>query len=226
MFKKIAWLICVGLALCLLNACSSQQWDEQTAETNADTKSQSKDISGIEYDGLHPGLYIPVEGLPEIDEFPSSFFQERKAQFLDISSVRYIAEGSSLELPTDDSRVIRLLNFIGKSFEDGTYGMQFGYEEPNEIAGWYENTAPMLGITFRDNKETADPTGFALCSALLIRGGTVLKVLNPEYTNDSMTHGVLLWPYNTLLGENSLQYLCYPEKEQWIDLLVYAGFSR
>ena len=208
--------ICIILAAALLLALAACTDNAATETTEPETAAAT---------ALPAGLFLPVEGLPGIEECAADGYEAREDQFPAIASVNYLAAGTSTSISANDERVFRLLNFIGRSFDEGSFGMQFGYEEPDEIAQWYEDPEPMLEIAFV-RADTPATEGLGLCSKLLIRGGTVLKLLDARLSEDQTERGVLLWPYNLLLKENALRYLGYPEKESWIDLLIYAGFSE
>ena len=217
MLRNATKLFCIVLLLCALVSCGVHD-NQIVAEQRGSSDSPTFDDST-----LPPGLYLKVEDLPSIAEFSASGYEDRQDQFPSIIAVRYMAQGNSTAIPINDGRVFRLINFIGKSFEEGSFGMQFGYVETDEIEQWYADSEPMLEITFQSATDVKRAAGFGLCTKLLIRGGIVLKLLDGRIFDDDAERGVLLCPYNTLL-EDGAKYMSYPEKERWIDLLVYAGF--
>ena len=217
MKRQTILLVYAMIILLVLSGCATNQ-KEAEADT-ANTASQS------EYgETLSPGLFLNVEGLPAINEFSGNDYDTVEEVFPRVISVKILAKGSSKDIPAEDGRVFRLLNFIGKSLEDGNYGVQYGYVEPDEILQWYEETAPLLEITFTDHSG-AEKYGFDNCEKLLIRDGSVLKVLNGYLFEDGLERGSLFWPYITLLKEKSASHMSYPEKTPWIDLLIFAGFE-
>lgn len=210
MSKRLLQVICLTLILSLLLGCKAGHSNRQDGSTG---------------DDLPIGLYIPVEGLPKIDECSADGYEKHQNQFPGIAAVRYFANGTATEISADDGRVYQLINFIQRSFDDGSFGMQFGYESPDSIQAWYEEPSPMLEITFLPLDDDTQASGLSLCSKLLIRGGTAIKIFDSILFDDAQQEGVLLWPYNLLLKKSPEKHLCYPEKELWIDMLVYAGFS-
>ncbi len=217
MRKNTVIIVCVFLMIGMLIGCDRQIANENTELISTNATEDSKTLPA--------GLYVEVEGVPGIDEFSDSVFQMRRDQYPSIASVRYYANETSTEIPIDDGRVFRLLNFIGRSLDDGSFGMKTGYEEADSIAQWYENPEPMLEITFVSSEDSEKKTGLALCTRMLIRGGTVLEILDRSCFDDGSEKGVLLWPYNALFGEKGIKYMGSPEKELWIDMLVFARFS-
>lgn len=222
MKKHIMFFVAfIVLLACLLTGCSDKGSPMQSESSTPDTTCQESTTKD-----LPDGLYIEVANMPFIGEFSASSYENRKDQYAPIASVSYIAQGIKAELPIDDGRVFQLMNLLSRSFDEGNYGMQFGYVELDGIAQWYKNPEPMLEITFVCSDDISQASGLALCSKMLIRGGTVLEILDERLFEDHSEKGVLLWPYNLLLEERAGKYMCYPEKEHWIDFLVYAGFSN
>ncbi len=181
MNKKVSLCVLIILALMMLSGCNLKSFDDKPESVDSLTTTQT-DAS----QALPAGLYVAVDGLPEIDEIPSDYLEKHKNSFPNIASVYYLAEGASTEVPTDDARLFRLLNFIGESFDEGSFGMQFGFEEPDEIALWYTDPSPMLEITFYGAENLPNNTAFRNCTKLLIRNGTVLKVYNKSLFEDGL----------------------------------------
>ena len=221
--KTIELLLCIALMICLLAACGTGSTGEsdiapETEETVTEEPSEEPELA--------PGLFLQANDLPTIDEFSSTEVEKRDRPYPNIVSVRYYADGTSTELPADDGRVIRLLNFISKSFDDGSFGIQYGYEEYDEIMQWYSFSIPMLEVTFERASEEQLRNGATAITKLLICGSAVLYVDDARYFEDGLEKGELYWPYVAILGEKSDHYFSSPGEITWIDFLVYAGFDN
>lgn len=214
--KKLMSILCVYTVL--ITGCCMQP-ESIPAEAN---------ISSTEEIQLPDGLYFPLEKLPKIESFSDNHYDSVANVLPEIIGAQYYSNGAVKALPNNDNRIYRLLNFIAASIEDGTAGTEYRYIPENEILSWYDDTSPMLEITF-DVPKGESLVGLSRTSKMLIRQNSLLQVIDTNYTNGEVIANQF-WPYISLWDDQtkpySYEYLYTPEDgmQVWIDLLEYAGF--
>jgi hypothetical protein len=175
-----------------------------------------------------------VEGLPSINNFSDSEYENYTYHFSSIESAVYLCGSQKESIDINDSRLIRLLNFLAYSEESGYSSWLQGYVEESEISQYQECKSPMLEIVF-DNSTRTDDHVFSTTPKMLICGHTCLLFVDterPEWPLEKGVYADQLFPYFELLEEmvisGELEDAVLYQNEwggnNWIDLLAYAGF--
>lgn len=207
MRKSFYCLICLLLVSTLLSSCmvTSKPNDESQQETM---------------------LYERI-GVPAIAEFSGTEYSSRVPP---VESAIYRYNGKEESIAVDDPRLVRLLNFLVHSLNEGSTWLIQGIIEEEDINTYLASEKAMLDITFLPAEDPDAP--YIKTPRLVVCGDNYLEFLYPEPYNREP--GTLIaehhWPYgeqafeaqrkgilaNASLGEVS--------GDDWIDLLEYAGF--
>lgn len=207
MTRKMIRLCILWVAVCLLGACAHAQ-----SEMPSD------------------GLYCSVENVPSIHEFAGTQYEDFDSHFAQIESAAYIYDGKEIHIEPNDSRLIRLLNFLAYSDKKCLSSLQQGYLDEEQIDALRLSEFPRLEVSFHCAEgETQD--SLSRTFKILVCGDSYLRY---SYTSSADASVVVerYWPYGELvmsmvleekLPMNVLSYEGWGTG-YWIDLLKYAGF--
>lgn len=207
-WKRVLCIICV-LACCLCGCAKKQE------------------------NYLREGLYCNVPNVPRIEKFSGKAYEKYEYHFSPVESAVYVYNGTEIAIEADDPRLIRLLNFLAYSDEKDLSWWLQGYEYEDEINVFLASDVPRLEVNFIEEPLTF---GSALekTPKIIICGDTFL-LYTREPGPDGTERADRRWPYAEL-------YMKWADKEKvdernrlsskrwgtdcWIDLLVYAGFTK
>lgn len=175
---------------------------------------------------LPVGLNYDIEGLPSIDEFSGTEYEDYKNQFPPVESAQLIKDGEVTVIEPDDPRLIRLLNFLACSDMRRVTVWRQGYVEKDEIDRNLACDAPMLVVNFgykeRINNYTQENTPqIIVCRDCYL---IVVNHDNIDWAEEGEVCAECLWPYASLFGDFSSMISDSWGEECWIDILEYAGF--
>ncbi len=180
------------------------------------------------------GLKYDVPGVPSIEEFSGTHYEDYECIFPPVSSAVYRNGNTEETIQPNDARLIRLLNSIAYSQEKQLTAMIQGYLEDGEIIELLSSDEPMLEINFLKPEH---PVNSSICttSQIVICGDSFLLILgeNPDwYAGDRLAERY--WPYasvvsdtmdieNEQMRDDILSHNGWGD-DYWIDLLEYSGF--
>lgn len=182
------------------------------------------------------GLQQTINGLPDIDSFSSSEYEDYQHIFPPIDYALLYRDGVEVEIKSDDPRLFCLLNFLANSENESLSAWRQGYVGETEIEEYLNSQYPMLEIYFSDDKRENDDGVFST-TKILICGHSYLIFVDTARGSWTLGEGMYAeqcFPYMALLepmidsGAIEKEVLYHNEwgDQSWIDLLVYAGFSE
>lgn len=180
------------------------------------------------------GLKYAVEGLPSIDRFSNSEYEDYSHHFSPAISAVYFHGDQQEVIDAADPRLIRLLNFLAYSEETNYSAWLQGYLEEEDINRYISSDVPRLEVVF-DRSNHADGHILSITPKILICGHTCLLFVDTERASWPLDKGLYAeqyYPYFELLNEmvisgqleDDVLYKNELENDSWLDLLTYAGF--
>lgn len=216
--KKAFLKLCVmaSVVAVFLAGCAGRLEAEPETTTPEETKSVTYDI------------------LPEMNSFSGTEYEDYAYHFPPITAAVLHYNGNTEEIPVDDTRLIRLLNFIAYSYVSGFCGWRQSVVEDGEIREYLESDVPMLEVWFDNSQATGDGYTIEETPRIIISEDTYLIFADPQFYYIPGMQGdyaEMMFPYYSQLCELHDQGLvdavsCGEEwgREGWIDMLEYAGF--
>lgn len=181
---------------------------------------------------------VPYAPLPSIDTFSATEYTETKYMFPKIKSAVYFHDGVSESLSPDDPRLIRLLNSLSFSYEQGYTSWRRGQVEEPEFLEYINSGFHMLDISFETTDSQEHYNEFSDTPRVIVSANRYLLLVDATKSSwmpDDSIYANEHFPYASLLGE---YYSHLSEAEigemygnidwgnnKWIDLLAYAGFE-
>lgn len=175
--------------------------------------------------------------LPDIDIFSSTEYIETKYMFPKIKSAAFCHDGISESISPDDPRLIRLLNSLSFSYEQGYTSWRKGHVEEPEYMEYICSGYPMIDISFEIADSQGNYNEFSNTPRMIVSANRYLLLVDvtksawmPDYSiyaNEHFPYASLLAEYYSHLSEMEISEM-YGNIEwgnnKWIDLLAYAGF--
>lgn len=187
-------------------------------------------------DEIPDGLQFYVENLPAITDFSGAEYGDYKYHFPPVTEAVFYHDGMEESIAPNDPRLIRLLNFFAYSESEMCSAWRQGFVYNDEIEQNLSVDVPMLEVSF-DNTGCPDSSAISDAYRIMICGNEYLIFLEPGTYSSEIEEGQLAlehFPYMSLIlemcDEGKLDESAYRSngwgKENWIDLLVYAGFGQ
>jgi len=181
-------------------------------------------------DAQHINDEPTISGLPYIETFSGEEYEKYKCHFSPVESAVFCCNGTQVQIPADDERLVRLLNFLAYSEEHKLSVWLQGYLNKQQISEYVGSNAPVLKVNFacEDTNRTAlkDTPQIVICgdSYILINS-------NGGQNDEKSTRAELYWPYGELAASMSSKglfsdILVYGNwgNNCWLNILEYAGF--
>lgn len=174
-----------------------------------------------------PGLKYNVSGLPAIEDFSETEYEDGNVQFSPVESAVWRHDGVQEEISADDPRLIRLLNFLAKDADMMQSWWRQGYVLEEEINTYLACDDAMLEVNFR-NEEGNRYSIHGYTPKIVICGDSYILFVDSEDPTDIRAERY--WPFAEKLpitaprssGPHSSKTSW--GNDYWIDLLEYAGF--
>ena len=176
------------------------------------------------------GLNVHVPGLPEIEAFSNSEYEDYYMQYPPVKNAILRCGSEETPIAADDPRLIRLLNFLLYSESNWLTTTQQSYVLTEEINSLLQSDVPMLDITFVHQYIPNHMQISPYLPRMIICGDSYLTFVYDDEIAPARAERFL--PYRVLIseavrtGQASTNYLIDTawDSEKWIDLLKYAGF--
>lgn len=176
------------------------------------------------------GLRMPVDGLPNVSDFSGEALEGFGGIFSPVQEAVLYRNGEARIIPTDDPRLISLLNFIANSINSGTCWMEQGYVSEERVESILEYAGSCLEIFLNHEKEGSS---LSRISKMYILGSGCLLYVE---TADLGTQVDWYFPYMSLLedmvanGKITDEEFRHELDEEWpqppwLELIEYAGFQ-
>lgn len=172
---------------------------------------------------------MPVDGVPPIDRFSSTEYEDYEWSFSDLESATLYKNGNAEPIATDDPRLIQLLNFIMFSHNNGGDVYLFGYVKEAESNEIFQSGEPLLEVCFSSSSDVIH-SELAETRKIWIYNDYYLIFIDrdrPGYYWATENLADKKWPYRSLLNDLRWEGLVTDEQLEgvvWLDLLTYAGF--
>ena len=194
-----------------------------------------------EPDDLPTGLYHSVSGLPKIEDFSGTEYEDYSFQFCQVKSAIYRHDGIEENIDLNDPRLIRLINFLAYDKSERLYWERQGPVYVYEIDALMSSGKPMIEVEFYNNLDAT--TSDERCPEMILIGN--YRILNfgtdYEWYDDGMV-GLEYAVYESLAyeefvnngKEDLFKYFCSVtqverwtnEDYYWLDMIKYAGFAE
>lgn len=178
---------------------------------------------------LPNGMNFPVKGVPSIETFSGSNLEEYEFHFSPIKYAVYHHDMVEEMISADDSRLIRLLNFLAYSMTNDLSIWRQSYVQEDEIMVYFQSDEPMLEVYFQTGQNNSN-NAHLNCPRVVICGDSYLLFLDEKVAGDQNADNLCAeryWPYGELVlamdAENMISFDGWGTG-CWIDLLTYAGF--
>lgn len=222
----------------------SESFESSTAGTTSQLIKDSQTEHVTEPPETDPVVLSPLElpddfydsiSLPKIEDFSGTEYEDYEYPFPPVESAILKCNGTETEISSDDTRLIRLLNFIMYGEQYGQTYWRQGYVLEDEINEYLSSTSPMLIVNFNN---TPSNSVFESTPQIIISGNQYL-IFEDEDTLSFFGEKVIAeqhFAYEGLFQEEAEQLLVnildkISLEEQWsnpdyywLDLIEYAGF--
>ena len=169
------------------------------------------------------GCNNPAKNIPDIDTFSGVELDLDNAFGTQILSATIKCDKEKKDIPSDDPRLIRLLNLIFRSEEDKTTPMRQGLVLDEEIHERLSSKAPILDISLQPGP---DPYGFlGNASRIVICKDTYMIIHEGHSYYDGLV-AEEFFPFRSLIPNSEMDDYPYMDwgQDAWIDLLEISGF--
>lgn len=185
---------------------------------------------------VQSGLYRNVPNVPRIEDFSGEVYEKYVFHFPPVESAVYVYNGTELAIEPDDPRLVRLLNFLAYSENKYLSCWTRGYVNESEMNGFLASDDPRLEVSFYEPEPLKLNRGRCTqedTPKIIICGDNYLLYCR-ESDPDGTERIERWWPYGSLYEDWAVKRVdrnCRLLYEGWgdscwIDLLVYAGFTK
>lgn len=179
------------------------------------------------------------EILPDVSYFSSENYENYEWIFPEIENAAIYHDGKCETILPNDPRLIRLLNALCYSYNHDLCAWRQGAVEHNEIVEYLESDLPILDINFLSKDKHGDDQKRFNTTRLVVCANGYLRFIDPQnvpWMDNEKMYAEICFPFaenlhnkylaqSEELADTVRERNCVWGENEWIDLLVYAGFE-
>lgn len=175
--------------------------------------------------------------LPDINTFSDEEIEQNPYMFPQVVSAEFVHDGIHETISPSDPRLIRLLNALSYSYDEGFTAWRQGHVTGDEFVTFISSGHPMLDIHFCPDSSTEYENEFSRTPRVIVSANRYLLLVDPlqsswmsddeVYANEHFPFvDILVNHYENLSDEEFGEILGDIDwgNNKWIDILAYAGF--